>query len=142
MKFSRISNDNTANQERQSHGLPYFFVYVPFGSPDGENIILSFTVITIRNPKQKSHSDGERTTQFRKCGNGFRHSRNTTPVYPFRKTNAFFHTFGSVKIGCFPHKKRRNLFKKSMYPFIEHQGLLHTRLNHQHHNPIVNKLYQ
>ena len=47
MKSSRIGNDNTANQERHSHGLPYFFVYIPFGSPDGENIILSFAVSTI-----------------------------------------------------------------------------------------------
>ena len=45
MTYSRTSNkDERQTKRNKSHGLPFFFVYIPFLSSDDEKIVISFAV--------------------------------------------------------------------------------------------------
>jgi hypothetical protein len=104
----------TANQERQSHGLPSFFVYIPFGSPDGENIILSFAVSTIVF-RIKNHIQTENEPRNSAKGESVFDSPEIYPLTPVQKNNCFPSHFKLGKNRVYSAQKLPLFVKETLF---------------------------
>jgi len=98
--------NKTANQERKSHGLPYFFVYTPFGSFCGEGIILSFSIkkTVIRNKNHIQTESEPRNFTNAETDSG---SPEIHPRPPVQKINCFSEQFQVSKNRMYSAQKKQ-----------------------------------